>query len=185
MIRFAARRPHQTAESITGDDGPQVAKINPVANGLNVALSEFGIEVDPQLLTVPGRILQAPGLQYRTKSTRPIGGAWSLDPRSFGDRPFRLVAKPLASWNTLAINSGNRDTIMGGPTAVKQHLEQFRLALQSYGLNPEPAQQPALINVSFQDLNNKDFVKIKKQVFDARKIQFKAKPNFLSCSSQR
>lgn len=32
MIRFAARRPHENAESITGD-GLQVTKINPIANG--------------------------------------------------------------------------------------------------------------------------------------------------------
>ena len=178
MIKFAARRPHQNAESITGD-GLQVAKINPMANGLNVALSKFGIKVNPQLLTVPGRILQAPDLQYRAKTARPVGGAWNLDPRALGDKPFHRVAKSLGEWNTLVINSGNRDTIMGGPAAVKANLEAFRLALQTYGLNPGPVQQPAFINVPFNDLNNKDFAKIQKQIFEALKSQFKAKPNFL------
>lgn len=178
MIRFAARRPHQNAESITGH-GLQVTKIKPMVNGLNVALKEFGIKVDPQLLTVPGRILPAPELQYRSRTTKPSGGAWNLDPRFLGDKPFRHVAKSLGAWNTLIINSGNRDTIMGGPNAVRANLEAFRLALQSYGLSPGQVQEPAYINVAFNDLNNKDFAKIQEQIFGALKQKFTAKPNFL------
>ena len=178
MIKFAARRPYQNAESITGP-GLQVAKINPMANGLNVALSQFGIKVNPQLLTVPGRILDAPVLQYRASTARPSGGAWNLDPRKLGDKPFHRVVKPLGEWNTLVINSGNRDTIFGGPQAVKQHLEAFRLALDSYGLRPGPVREPAVINVPFNDLNNKEFAKIQAQLNDALRSKFKAKPNFL------
>jgi hypothetical protein len=178
MIRFAARRPHQNAESITGD-GLQVTKIMPVANSLNVALSKFGIKVDPQLLTVPGRILQAPELQYKTRSCRPNAGAWNLDPRQLGDKPFRHVPKALGAWNILVINSGNRDTIMGGPNALKAHLELFRQALDSYGLKPGPVQPPATLNVAFNDLQNKDFDKIQKQIIEALKTQFKTPPNFL------
>ncbi|KAJ4984158.1 eukaryotic translation initiation factor 2C 3 [Stagonosporopsis vannaccii] len=172
MIRFAARRPHENAGSITGS-GLQVAKINPMANGLNVALSQFGIKVDPQLLTVPGRILSAPELQYRTRSHRPSGGAWNLDPRALGDKPFRHVAKPLGPWNTLVINSAV------AADAVRPNLEAFRLALQSYGLNPGPVQPPLYMTVPPNDLNNKEFGKVQKQVFDTVKQGFKARPNFL------
>ena len=178
MIRFAARRPHENAESITGD-GLKVTKINPTADGLNVALSKFGIKVSPQLLTVPGRILQAPELQYRTQTAKPSGGAWNLNPAKLGDKPFRLVAKPLGSWNTLVINSGSRDTIYGGPQAAKHHLEQFRNALQTYGLDPGPVQDPVFINIPPNDLNNKEFKKIQVQITDALRSKFKSKPNFL------
>ncbi|KAH6633014.1 Piwi domain-containing protein [Boeremia exigua] len=178
MIKFAARRPHQNAESITGD-GLQVTEINPMADGLNVALSRFGIKVDPQLLTVPGRILPAPELQYRAKTHRPSGGAWNLDPRALGDKPFRHVAKPLGAWSTLVINSGTRDTIMGGPNAVKMHLEAFKQALHSYGLGPGAVQEPVYVNVAFNDLNNKAFAKIQAQIFDTLKKGFSTKPNFL------
>jgi hypothetical protein len=178
MIRFAARRPHQNAESIAGD-GLKVTKINPVADGLNVALSKFGIKVDPQLLTVPGRILNAPELQYKSRTTQPRMGAWNLDPRQLGDKPFRVVAKPLGAWNTLLINSGNRDTIYGGTQAAREHLEQFRNALQTYGLNPGPVQEPVVINVPFNDLNNKEFDKIQAQISSSVRGKFKTKPNFL------
>ncbi|KAF3006848.1 hypothetical protein E8E13_010766 [Curvularia kusanoi] len=178
MIKFAARRPHQNAESIT-ENGLQVTNIMPLANGLNIALSKFGIKVNPQLLTVPGRILQAPDLQYKNKSTKPNAGAWNLDPRQLGDKPFRLVKNPLGAWSTLVINSGSRDTIMGGPNAVRDNLELFRKALQSYGLNPGPVQQPVTMNVSFNDLQNKDFVKIQNQIIGTLKSQLQGKPNFL------
>ncbi|KAJ8105360.1 hypothetical protein OPT61_g10226 [Boeremia exigua] len=178
MITFAARRPHQNAESITRD-GLQVTKIHPMADGLNVALKKFGIKVDPQLLTVPGRILKAPELQYRARSHKPIGGTWNLDPRALGQQPFRHVAKPLGAWNTLVINSGSRDTIMGGPQAVVDNLNAFRQALETYGLKPGPVQPPVSINIPFDDLNNKNYVKMQEQISDAVKTKFKAKPNFL------
>ncbi|KAL1653795.1 hypothetical protein SLS61_003580 [Didymella pomorum] len=178
MIRFAARRPAENAESITGP-GLQVAKINPVANGLNVALSKFGVKVDPQLLTVPGRILPPPVLLYNKSKANPRVGAWNLDPRFLGDKPFHRVVKSLSDWSVLVINSGSRDTIYGGPNAVRGHLEQFRNALQTYGLSPGPVPQPVFINVAPNDMNNKDFAKISKQILDSLKSQFKTKPRFL------
>ncbi|KAF1352670.1 Piwi-domain-containing protein [Lizonia empirigonia] len=177
MIRFAARRPHQNAESITGD-GAIVTKINPMANGLNVALSKFGIKVNPQLLTVPGRILAAPDLQYKTRSTRPSGGAWNLDIRFLGEKPFRMVGKPLGSWRTLVINAGNRETILGGAEAVTYHLGQFSKVLQTYGLGPGPVEDTVFMNISSDDLHNKDFVKIQKQITESL-TRFQSRPKFL------
>lgn len=177
MIRFAARRPQENAESIT-NDGLQVAKIK-TADGMNVALNKFGIKVNPQLLTVPGRILPAPELLYRAKTQRPNNGAWNLDPRQLGNMPFRRVAKSLGAWNTLIINSGNRDAIPGGLDAARAHLEAFRMALQTYGLNPGEVQRPAVLNISPEALNNKEFAVIQNAITNALKTQFQGKPNFL------
>ncbi|KAF1845242.1 Piwi-domain-containing protein [Cucurbitaria berberidis CBS 394.84] len=178
MIRFAARRPHQNAESIMGD-GLKVTKIQPAANGLNTSLTPFGIKVNPSLLTVPGRILAAPVLQYRAQTTcTPNNGAWNLDPRQLGQRPFR-VARKLGSWNTLVINSGNRDTIPGGIQGVKLHLNLFRQTMVTYGLEPDAIQEPAVINIAFGDLQNKNVPKIQSEISTALRTKFKAKPNFL------
>jgi eukaryotic translation initiation factor 2C len=177
MIRFAARRPFENAQSITGD-GLKVARINPMADGLNVALQQFGIKVNPQLMTVPGRILAAPQLLYRATSTcTPRNGAWNLDPRQLGQKPFRF-AKALGSWNTLVITSG-RDTIYGGMQATMQHLTAFRSTLETYGLSPGPVQPPVALDISFNDLQNKDVAKIQQQIMDTLRTKFKAKPNFL------
>jgi eukaryotic translation initiation factor 2C len=178
MIRFAARRPYENAESITGD-GLKVSKIQPAATGLNTALSQFGIKVNPSLLTVPGRILPAPQLLYRGQSTcTPRNGAWNLDPRQLGQKPFRM-SKALGSWSTLVINSGNRDTIFGGMQGAMQHLTAFRATLETYGLSPGPIQTPVEININFTDLQNKDVAKIQQEISDALRKKFKTKPNFL------
>jgi eukaryotic translation initiation factor 2C len=177
MIRFAARRPHQNAESITGD-GLQVTKINPVVNGLNSSLSAFGIKVDPNMVTVPGRILNPPVLLYRGQSTcRPNNGAWNLDPRSLGQKPFR-VAKKLGPWNTLVINSG-RDTIQGGMPATMQHLEAFRTTLVTYGLDPGPVSKPVVINIPPGDLLNKNTPAIQAAIIQGLKNQLPGPPPFL------
>jgi eukaryotic translation initiation factor 2C len=178
MIRFAARRPHENATSITGD-GLKVARIQPVADGLNTALSQFGIKVSVSMVTVPGRILSPPQLLYRAQSTcNPRNGAWNLDPRQLGQKPFR-IAKTLGSWNTLVINSGTRDTVYGGMPAVMHHLEAFRDTLNTYGLNPGPIQPPVTLDISPADLQNKEVAKIQQEISDTLRKKFKAKPNFL------
>jgi eukaryotic translation initiation factor 2C len=177
MIRFAARRPHQNAESITGD-GLLVTKINPVVNGLNSSLSAYGIKVDPSMITVPGRILNPPVLLYRGQSTcNPNNGAWNLDPRSLGQKPFRSAGK-LGSWSTLVINSG-RDTIMGGMPATMQHLQSFRKTLETYGLDPGPIQAPAVVNIQPGDLQNKNLPAIQNAIIQGLRSQFKVPPTFL------
>ncbi|KAI8935159.1 hypothetical protein NX059_007752 [Plenodomus lindquistii] len=180
MIRFAARRPHMNAESITGH-GLLVTKINPVSNGLNTNLAPFGIKVATNLLTVPGRILTPPDLLYKGQKTcRPNNGAWNLDPRSLGQQPFRHVAKTLVSWNTVVINSGNRDTIYGGVNATVGHLHAFRQTLMTYGLNPGPVQDPLVINIPHDDLTNKDLAKVQGTIMKSLRDGFKAaKPSFL------
>jgi eukaryotic translation initiation factor 2C len=178
MIRFAARRPHENATSITGD-GLKVARIHPGADGLNTVLSQFGIKVSASMVTVPGRILAPPQLLYRAQSTcNPRNGAWNLDPRQLGQKPFR-VAKTLGPWNTLVIVSGNRETIYGGMPATMQHLEAFRDTLNTYGLSPGPVQPPVTLNIDPADLQNKDIAKIQLAIHDALRKQLKAKPNFL------
>lgn len=178
MIRFAARRPHQNAESIMGD-GKKVTKIEPLANGLNTSLTPFGIKVSANLLTVPGRILAPPVLQYRAQTTcTPTNGAWNLDTRQLGQKPFR-VAKKLGSWNTLVINSGNYDTIPGGVPGIKQNLELFRKTMVTYGLEPDAVQEPLVISLAPGDLQNKNLTKIQGDVSTALRTKLKGKPKFL------
>lgn len=177
MIEFAARRPFQNADSIA-KDGLQVTKISP---GLNAHLAQFGININPKLLTVQGRILHPPLLQYRgTMTATPANGSWNLDVRKLGNKPFR-IARPLASWNCLVINSGRYETIEGGVPAIKAQLELFRRTLDTYGMTPGPVQTPLIISVHPADIGpqTKDLDKVKKQIAQALRTGFKAKPNML------
>lgn len=176
MITFAARRPHQNAESIMGD-GLKVTKINPVSNGLNANLAPFGIKVAPNLLTIPGRILMPPDLLYRGQQTcRPSNGAWNLNPKQLGKQPFRVVKKALGSWNTFVINVAPRSTIMGGVPAIKAHLEAFKSTLETYGLAPGPIQTPVPVDIPMHELQNKDAGAIQKKL----RVAFRSvdRPNF-------
>jgi hypothetical protein len=178
MIAFAARRPFENAQSIV-NDGLQVTKINPVSQGLNVHLKGWGIKIDPTMLTVHGRILQAPTLQYKAKTCDPNNGAWNLDVRQLGQKPFR-IARSLPSWNCLVINSGKYETIRGGQDGAVALLETFRRALDTYGLNPGPVQKPAAIQIHPGDLQNRDVPKIQNQITDALRKGFQqGKPKFL------
>lgn len=182
-IKFAARRPHQNAESITRD-GLQVTKINPVVNDLNTSLSMFGVKVNPSLLTVPGRILPAPELLYRTKNERPFNGAWNLNPAKLGQKPFR-IAKSLGAWNILVINLGDgsgdprKSRLAVSDGRIKEHMGLFRETLNTYGLNPGPLQPPVTINIDGDLLQNKEVDKVQKILMENIGSRFQAKPNFL------
>ncbi|KAF1957056.1 Piwi-domain-containing protein [Byssothecium circinans] len=174
MIEFAARRPFDNAQSIE-QDGLQVTKIKP---GLNDHLTKFGLDVIPKLLTVNGRMLQAPVLQYRGNTTcRPNNGAWNLDTRQLGQKPFRL-AKPLGAWSVLIINTG-RPTVQGGMGAAMAHLTEFRKTLDTYGMAPGPVPQPVQLDVPFGDLQNHNVDKVKHLIASTLRGGFKQKPHFL------
>ncbi|KAF2110582.1 Piwi domain-containing protein [Lophiotrema nucula] len=174
MITFAARRPFQNAESIV-KDGVQVTKIHP---NLNANLVQFGIKVTPELLTVQGRILAPPSLSYRAKGITPFNGAWNLDVRTLGQKPFK-ISRPLTSWNCLVINSGNREAVQGGPPAVTHFLGLFRQTLDTYGMNPGPVQPPIGTNINPAALMQKNVDEIKEQLTMALRTQLKAPPKFL------
>ncbi|ORX97093.1 Piwi domain-domain-containing protein [Clohesyomyces aquaticus] len=176
MIRFAARQPSANAKSIM-DDGLHVTSINPVSQGLNTNLTKFSIKVDPNMLTVHGRILVAPKLSYKSNSVIPRDGAWNLDVRTIGQKPF-TVPKKLPSWNCLVINEGNRDTIFGGQQRVLELLGLFRQSLQTYGIEAGPVQPPKLATVNFFDLQNRNTDKVQKDIDGAIRT-FPAKPQFL------
>lgn len=172
MLDFAARRPYYNAESIVGN-GLQVTKINP-----GTGLTAFGIQVDTKLLTVNGRILAPPTLQYRLKPCTPANGAWNLDTRALGPAPFPRPGL-LGAFSCLVINSGPYDTIRGGFEETMHILKEFKQFLESYGLKPGDFGKPALANVNDGDLKNADYVKVQATIEQAMKTGFKGKPNFL------
>jgi hypothetical protein len=142
-----------------------------------VHLKQFGIRVNPQLLTVLGRILNPPALQYRTRPISPNNGAWNLDVRTLGDKPF-FRANRLTSWNCLIVNTG-RETIYGGIPTATDLLRQFRETLNQYGMNPGPVQQPAQVNLQFDDIKERRIGKIQDQIKAAVEKGFKTTPQFL------
>lgn len=176
MIRFAARRPAENAKSIM-NDGLLVTKVKSVSpQGQNLQLEKFGLEVDPKLLTVIGRVLRAPALLYRAQqSCTPLNGAWNLDIRQLGNEPFRM-AKTLGAWNVVIINIGRPTTF---ETDLKQQLEIFRATLNKYGLKAGPVAAPITIDLDAGHVQNKNIGAIQQTIEATVRGKLKSKPNFL------
>lgn len=176
MIEFAARPPNQNAASIVGP-GLSVMQLAPNNQGVNARLATFGIKVNPKMLTVDGRILDAPTLRFKGNNHKPRDGKWNLADENRKPRPFFQPA-PLQNWNCLMINEGNRDTVFGGSQHLTDLLNTFRRTLQSYGMTVAPVQQPRRVIVNFMDMQNRNLEKIC-GVLDDGLRQFPAKPQFL------
>ncbi|KAK3303333.1 ribonuclease H-like domain-containing protein [Chaetomium strumarium] len=99
MIRFACRKPSENAVSIT-TSGRELLALNN-----NRLLDSFGISVDKELITVSGRQLPPPQVQYRgaDRSSRviPRDGSWNMTRQK-----VCIVGKPVRTWTYLIIEQG-------------------------------------------------------------------------------
>ncbi|OCK75132.1 Piwi-domain-containing protein [Lepidopterella palustris CBS 459.81] len=175
MIEFAARNPDQNAQSIVGP-GLSVIRITPISQGLNSSLTDFGIKVSDKMLTVDGRILDAPTLRFKGNTHKPRDGKWNLADENRRPRPFFQPAA-LLNWNCLVINEGNRETIHGGLHQVTNLLNMFRDTLQSYGMTVGQVQKPQFTTLNPRDVQNKNPRML--DMLDKALKQFGLKPQFL------
>lgn len=136
MIRFAARRPHQNAESIV-KQGLAV---------LGIGKSDaYGVAADQNMLTCPGRILEAPKVHYAdTKTIDVHAGSWNLIQARF-PKPVTI-----GKWAVLLLSMGKR-----GPFAIDFDEDQvFRnipLEFRKYGIRIEDYDRRSRIMI---DLNH-------------------------------
>ncbi|KAK4997282.1 hypothetical protein LTR66_003287 [Elasticomyces elasticus] len=86
MIRFAARAPNLNALSIQGTQrqpGKALDMFKLAVSQQAASLQPFGIRVRAEMLTVPGRILASPQLQYGQAKVVPRFGSWNLKESRF------------------------------------------------------------------------------------------------------
>ncbi|KAI0144610.1 RNA interference and gene silencing protein [Xylariaceae sp. FL1272] len=96
MISFAVRRPTENMLSIS-QSGRQLLGFDP----MNSTLNAFGLSVSPKLLTVPSRVLMAPGVKYSKHTVPPNFGQWNMRDVKFD------VQASLPSWTYLRISVQN------------------------------------------------------------------------------
>lgn len=104
MLRFAARAPNLNANSIFGGgqapgsgNGLALFKLSSPADQAQY-IRAFGISAATTMLTVPGRILDAPKLNYGDKPIDPKFASWNLEGRKFA------VPGRLGKWRALVIH---------------------------------------------------------------------------------
>lgn len=106
MIKFALRKPVVNAQSID-QDGPNAVGLSP---HMVAGISRFGVNVDNNMITVPGRILESPNVQYSTPSGTQkadvVSGSWNMVTRNRGPLRFNVGAT-LRSWHAVILYIDN------------------------------------------------------------------------------
>lgn len=129
MIGFACRRPHMNANSITSD-GPGVTGLDPASGS---GLASFGIKVNTNMITVPGRVLMPPTIKYRgTTSVNSRGGSWNMQGVKF------TTGATVPPWTYLWIK---RDRSIGHVEKFDQLqsiLSEFQKMMNASGLIAPP-----------------------------------------------
>ncbi|KKY24123.1 putative rna interference and silencing protein [Phaeomoniella chlamydospora] len=146
MIRFAVRPPPQNAASIV-NDGAVVMGVKP---SINETLKSFGVAVTPELLTVPGRILVAPSVNYDRKNVRVDGGGWNM-------RGVRFMSSGQALPYKLTLIKYHGDREFGSwdsADSLRATREAFSNKLQEIGIKLGQYCGPA--EIKLDDLRNKD-----------------------------
>ena len=119
ILNVAARPPAENARRIVGD-GQQVVGIR--GNGTS-ALAAFGVKINPSMVMVFGRVLQAPEVLYMNRgknfAEKTAQAAWNMKGKQFS------VTKPLNKWSFLKLGNVN---------FTKTHIDQVKQALRAGGL---------------------------------------------------
>lgn len=74
MIKYACRPPYENASTIVNRGLPQLG-LSPPGQGTPAG---FGIEVDPNMGVIPGRMLPPPAIAYRTNRLNARDGSWNI-----------------------------------------------------------------------------------------------------------
>lgn len=126
MHLVAARGPAENARRIVGGAGKVIG-----VHGNNPILAAFGIVVDPKMIVIKGRRLEAPSLELgqllpgqsltggASPQIDPTTGSWNLRGRQLA------TPVPITHWSYLKL---------GGARFEKNHFDLFRKSLMDCGL---------------------------------------------------
>ncbi|RAL03580.1 putative RNA interference and gene silencing protein (Qde2) [Aspergillus ibericus CBS 121593] len=152
MLEFAVQSPKTNAESIV----MQGKKVLGLEGSTNPTLEAFGIRNDLQLITVPGRVLQAPSVLYRNSAgsnqteAKLNAGSWNMQNIKFSS-PSRLP-----SWAMLLVNYMGGNPIYSDPT--KLPAAAITKAFNDVGVQAPPPSAGKLVVV---DRRSEDDMKAK------------------------
>lgn len=176
MIRFAARPPSENAMSIAGTaNAPGNGLVTYGLNNQADTVQVFGFSVNTSMLTVHGRILNAPALQYSAGVITPAMGSWNLKQTRFH------TPGSFKKWGILVLDLPNRPTLQthdrfGEPLLPENQLvTKLARSLREYGLvlDANPRVRHVTIQNSFSDDNrNQINEELDKNFSQAEQAQF-------------
>ncbi|PTU23924.1 hypothetical protein P175DRAFT_010743 [Aspergillus ochraceoroseus IBT 24754] len=129
MLRFAVRTPAQNAMSIV----TQGTETLGIGDSANPTLVDFGIQHNPSLITVPGRVLSAPNVCYKDgksnqKQITPIGGSWNMKSIRFS------TSTKLSNWTWILIAPRKGRQHFENPNDLDDCLQKFTAKLNEVGV---------------------------------------------------
>ncbi|KAL7791377.1 Piwi domain-containing protein [Trichoderma ceciliae] len=140
MIRFAVRRPVENATSIV-TKGLQTTGLSPETNPL---LSQFGIDISPNLVTVLGRVLVSPKLGYGQNQQVPtFGGSWNMIPRNAPSLKFSTCGS-VQKWSCVYIEMPSEypNAYRFSSAALSDVVRSFHAVLNDTGITASVPLQP-------------------------------------------
>lgn len=156
MIQFAARKPFANAKSIAGDGSEgkvgaafEVFGLTPPKSESTSGVKQWGLGVNPEMVTIPARVLATPAVVYAEgKSAKIEEGAWNTANQKF-HRPGTL-----RSWDVIILDN-ERAGQLGTPL---KNLED-RLTTCSFDMPQRPTHfvapptnKPASIKKRFSEV---------------------------------
>ncbi|KAM0307489.1 hypothetical protein HYE67_000838 [Fusarium culmorum] len=131
MVDFACRSPYANALSITKDARETL--------GLDdEKLNQFGIQVGKQLLTVHGRVLNAPAVSYYDSKTKlvqvnPREGSWNM-----AAKQVYKPGKSIQKWTYVNVKPGGRFGPVPKSTVMEfaQVVRQMNIGISSNPIDP-------------------------------------------------
>ncbi|KAF7907500.1 uncharacterized protein EAF01_005086 [Botrytis porri] len=176
MLDFANRRPEPNAMSII-TSGKQVLGLNTKDNPL---LPKFGVQVGNSLITVQGRVLPPPVINYKNRQHRPMtktpmDGSWNMR-----DTRFHTCGD-LGNWTYMVVESDKRGARWNHNDAADT-VEQFRAHLEGAGIGVKgwmgrPAPSPKHIDGN-ETATSADIERVFRMMSTSANLK---KPKFLLC----
>ncbi|KAL4798294.1 ribonuclease H-like domain-containing protein [Aspergillus venezuelensis] len=125
MLSFAVRNPGANARSIV-EQGQKTLGIGASANP---TLVDFGVQTNPSLITVPGRVLNSPNVYYNNnKPVAPIAGSWNMKSIRFS------TTTKLQSWAYLYLHDPGSKPVFSTPKDLSDCLKAFAAKLREVGV---------------------------------------------------
>ncbi|KAI9649033.1 hypothetical protein NHQ30_001600 [Ciborinia camelliae] len=176
MLDFANRRPEPNAMSII-TSGKQVLGLNAKDNPL---LSQFGVQVGNSLITVQGRVLPPPVINYKNQQKRPTtlipsDGSWNMRGTRFH------TCGNLGPWTYMVVESNSRSA-RWDPDDAAVAVDQFRKHLEGAGIGSQQYMGVPAPTIKHKDGNEEETSKAAADTF--RKLTTSKnlpKPKFVLC----
>ncbi|KAF2491439.1 putative RNA interference and gene silencing protein [Lophium mytilinum] len=141
MIRFAVRRPGDNATSIV-QHGLETAGLSPHTNPL---LTNFNVSVPQKLITVLGRVLTEPKVNYKQKNAQIRLGSWNM-------MNYKVnTAGNLKSWSYLLVSSPGKRDAFNDEQSLTEVMGRLHSTLKDVGIAASPPAKGKKISITGPD----------------------------------